>query len=429
MRFLLLIVLLSPLSLAAQELCLEQVWEYVMEHHEEVKRLALDNKQARLNVRQTIGYMLPKVAVSGSLTYSNPSKAVDGSRIVPSALRVGNLTLAQPLWDCRFGAARKGARWAQNATEHQTEYELYELLYLASESYLAVLQSRELFIVSEQQLALANQQLETSQKLYDNGEAPLTDMLRAEEEVKRAERALFDISTDIQIYTAHLSNFIGEPVCEETVLLPPSRLLCQSESMDELVGEALANRRDLQSLASIIEASRFALKGVKRTNWPRVEFLGDYTLASPETLSMRNNDWSAAFWLSLPLYDGGINRCAVKKAAAELEKQQLLYARRLKDVEVEVKSVYYALESARANVALLEKELQLAEESYALLSERYQKGLVPSLDLMAGFAALMGAKAGYANAHYNLILLCLKLRKETGLFDQLLNGAKMPCIA
>ncbi len=147
--------------------------------------------------------------------------------------------------------------------------------------------------------------------------------------------------SDLLIYQEHLSNLTGIEIgCYQ--LTPPSYAdVYIEEDLCLLVQEACERREDLKSLAFSIEAAQQQIIALKRTNWPKLDFLGEYTLATPETLAFRNNSWSAALWLNVPLFDGGINCLNVKNAKAELTKQQLLYARLIKDLRVKVKTAYY----------------------------------------------------------------------------------------
>lgn len=404
-------------------LTLEEAWNLVIENHEQVKSLYLNNYQAKLNIRQTLARIFPCVGASASVIFSNPSEAVDGERLIPSNFRAGSIKVNQPLIDLRFRPSYLSAKLAKDATCHQTEFELFELLYMSSEAFLAVLQSKDLLHVSEHQLALAEQQYEVTKEQYENGKVTITDLLRSEEQVNRSKRALQDVRSDALIYEENLSNLVGIDICYYQLILPESIDLFAEKNLPCLLEEAFKRRQDLKGVAASIEAMKLQIRALKRNNWPRLDLLGEYTLASPETLSYRNNSWSAALILSAPLFDGWQNCLCVKNAEAELSKQELLYSRLLKDLRVQVKSVYLALTSAEANFALLKNELSIAEENYQIFSERYKKGQTTNIDLLDALNTYIQAQANYAIAKYDLILLTIKLKKETGFFDELLSCA------
>jgi len=408
-------------ALSKPTLSLEEAWDLVLHNHESVKSLCIENYQATLNISQTLRRLLPCISASGALTISNPSKAVDNSRIIPTIMKTANISVCQSLLDLRIRPCYLSAKLAKEASCHQSEFEVYEILYLTAEAYLIVLQAKDLLRVSENQLTLVEQQYLMTKKRYDQGEASISDLLRSEEEVNRSKCALQDIFSDVRIYEGQLSSLLGVNICDYQLTPPVCIDVGNKLNLFHLIHEACKHRQDLKSVALSIEALKQQICALRRTNWPKLDIQGEYTLASPETLVFRNNSWSAALWLRVPIYDGGLNCLAVKNAEAELTKQQLLFSRMQKDLTVQVKTAYYALESAEANYDLLEKSLVIAEENYSILSERYIKGQTTNIDLLAALNDYIQAQANVAIARYNLILLTIKLKKEMGFFEDLIS--------
>ncbi len=69
------------------------------------------------------------------------------------------------------------AKLAKEAVCHHSEFELYEILYCASEAYITVLQSSDLLRVSENQLLLVQEQCGVIKARYEKGEVPISDLL------------------------------------------------------------------------------------------------------------------------------------------------------------------------------------------------------------------------------------------------------------
>jgi outer membrane protein TolC len=409
-------------------LSLEEAWNLVLDNHEKVKSFRIESYQAGLNISQTLHKLLPCIGVSGAVTFSNPSKAVDGSRIVPAILNTVSVTVTQSLLDLRIKPCYLSAKRAKEATCHQNEFELYEILYLTSGAYLTLLQAKDLLQVSENQLALAEQHYLMTKERYEQGEVPVSDLLRSEEEVYRSKCALQAVLCDILIYEEQLSNLVGVDICGYQLAYPVCIDVGNKPNLCYLIDEAYKRRQDLKSVEASIESIEQQVRALKRTNWPKLDIQGDYTLASPETLIYRNNSVSAALWLRIPICDGGLNCLAVKNAEAELSKQQLLFSRMQKDLIVQVKTAYYALDAAEANFSLLEKSLAIAKENYSILTERYKKGQTTNIDLLQALNAYIQAEANFAIARYNLILLTIQLKKETGFFENLFSS-KGVCIS
>lgn len=400
---------------------MRQAWDLVMENYEEVQQLCLDEYQAELNVKRVLSLLLPRVGVEASLMYSNATKEIDGSRFIPTSLRSGTLRVEQPLLNMMLRPSYKSAQLASQAVSQQADYTLTHILFLTSETYLAILQTEALLSVSATQHSLAEQQQAKANKRYENGEAPITDLLQAEEEVNRAERIHLDIRDALRLYHEQLARLLGCETAHLQLTKPDFLQLEQEESLDTLICEGAKRRQDIQSLCSSIESTKFQIKALCRRNWPKLSFLGEYILESPETIALRNNNWSASLWLSMPLFDGGMKRIDVKDARAGLTKAELQYERMLKDLRVELTSTYLEMQAAKRNYALLQTEQNLAQQNYAIMSERYEQGLVANIDLMAAFHNYVEAQANTTTTEYKLTLLKLKLRKEAGFFDDILK--------
>ncbi len=392
-----------------------------MENYEEVQQLCLDEYQAELNVKRVLSLLLPRVGVEASLMYSSATKEIDGSRFIPTSLRTGTLRVEQPLINMMLRPSYKSAQLASQSVSQQADYTLTHILFLTSETYLAILQTEALLKVSDVQHSLAEQQLVAAKKRHDNGEAPITDLLQAEEEVSRAKRIHFDIADALCLHHEQLARLLGCETAHLQLEKPNFLQLEQEESLDALICEGAKRRQDIQSLCSSIESAKFQIQALCRRNWPKLSFLGEYILESPETIALRNNNWSASVWLSMPLFDGGMKRIDVKAARAGLTKAELQYERMLKDLRVELTRIYLEMESAKRNYDLLRTEQELAQQNYAITSERYEKGLVANIDLMAAFRNYVEAQANTTTTAYKLTLLKLKLRKEAGFFDDILK--------
>ena len=400
---------------------MEQAWDLVIKNYEDVKSLCLDNYQANLNVKRTLSLLLPRVGLEASLTYSNATKSIDHSRFVPTSLRAGSLQVSQPIVDFRFRPAYLSSRFDHQSVCQQSEYELYEILYITSETYLAVLQSKQLLEVSVNQLKLVQEHYEVTRRLYENGQVPLTDLLRTEEEIHRAHRILFDVENNVRINLQQLTNFIGCDAMLMELLPPEFSSWEQEEDLESLVCEGWKRRQDLKSVGLAVEANKYRIQALCRERWPKLSFGGEYILASPETLGLRNNSWSAALWVTMPIFDAGENRLNVKEAKAVLSKTELLFSRMIKDLKVQITRTYLELLSSKQNYQLLEKEEALSQENYKIISERYLQGQATHIDLMDVLQSYIAAQANHVNAHYNLTLLQLKLKKDMGFFDDLLK--------
>ncbi|MFB0519094.1 MAG: TolC family protein, partial [Acidobacteriota bacterium] len=85
-------------------------------------------------------------------------------------------------------------------------------------------------------------------------------------------------------------------------------------------------------------------------------------------------------------------------------------------IELEVTEAYLGLESLTEAVKTLEKQVQLAEENYQLVSRFFAVGEATSLELSQALNALDRARKNLTSLRYDRHLAILNLQKVVGIF-------------
>lgn len=104
----------------------------------------------------------------------------------------------------------------------------------------------------------------------------------------------------------------------------------------------------------------------------------------------------------------------VKGAALSHEKQQLDYNTAVRTVELNVRETFYGILFEQENISLLEKNLETAKSIYGSNVTKYNKGLLPRLDVL-------NSQLSYQNAKSNLESAKVTLENDKAVFKQLLG--------
>nr|MCR5763598.1 TolC family protein [Treponema sp.] len=104
----------------------------------------------------------------------------------------------------------------------------------------------------------------------------------------------------------------------------------------------------------------------------------------------------------------------VKGAALNYEKQQLDYDTAVRTVELNVRETFYGILYEQENIALLEKNLETAQNIYGSNVTKYNKGLLPRLDVL-------NSQISYQNAKVSLESARVTLENDKATFKQLLG--------
>ncbi len=152
-----------------------------------------------------------------------------------------------------------------------------------------------------------------------------------------------------------------------------------------LVETALANNQDVLITASRIEEARAAVGYNKADQFPVIGYDGGasrYTSNFPgQGVQGPYNDFSGVATLAWELDFWGKYRRATEAARAELLASQ--YNQRVVQLSLiaEVTRVYFLLLDYKARLEISERTLESRRESLQIIQERFDKGIVPELDL------------------------------------------------
>ncbi len=104
----------------------------------------------------------------------------------------------------------------------------------------------------------------------------------------------------------------------------------------------------------------------------------------------------------------------VKGATLNYEKQQLDYNTAVRTVELNVRETFYGILFEQENITLLEKNLETAKGIYGSNVTKYNKGLLPRLDVL-------NSQLTYQNAKSSLETAKVTLENDKTVFKQLLG--------
>jgi len=155
--------------------------------------------------------------------------------------------------------------------------------------------------------------------------------------------------------------------------------------LTDLIDSALMNNFDARIAASRVLESRYYLGYTKADQYPNIYYRGNAGFGNTQGNFPSGNDATGSFSVS-----GNVNweidfwgkyRRATEAARAELAASE--YG--LKAIQVslitEVANAYYLLLDYRKRLAISENTLVTRKESSRIIGERYNKGIVPEIDL------------------------------------------------
>ena len=439
---------------------------------------------AEWGVRQAYGALLPSITTSGTLAYSGHGQQLIGN-FTGSDLGAGStdylissysLGVSQS-YDAStyFGVSRSRAE--QSAAEAQLSAEGYELESRVTVRYLAALRAADARLVTERQLAQAEESLELAEARFEAGAVPGTDLRQAEVERGRSAVALVRAENAARTEAARLLEEIGVFTVRPLELVTRFEVFPPSLAIEELLGPAVARHPRLQALRESERSRGAALKEAQGSYFPTLtlsagwsgftreignadyliararsgvasqaracEFnnriaagvsselpgypqeCGHFALTPAEEAQILDENrvfpfrfesqpFSLAVRVSVPVFQGFTRQRRIEETRAEA--RALTHARRAEELRVhtEITTAHGNLLAAYDVAQIETRNVELATQQLELAQERYRLGAALFLELLQAQSSAAVAELDLLNAVYDFHGVWAELRRASG---------------
>jgi outer membrane protein TolC len=390
----------EPSSTTIRRLTLRDTLALAFDRNLALARARAEVPAAEANRRLYRSFVLPRLSVSGSVVRNSSEVSFgppdDVRTILPLVSWDVRVNVSQPIFaglrDLKaYRQSKIGIDFANEGVRFASDQVLLE----ASRQFLLALQAEALVDVETRNLELARNRLEQATSLFEAGETTQVDVLRAQADIKAAERRVVEAERSRELAVSELRFALA--LDQEFELAPPEggdRALPLVPGESELLSQAYRARPEVRQAEYSLETARLEVEKQRGAYYPVVTADAGYVRQA--TTFPRESYGFGAIRVTVPIYQGG-ETGALIAIAEEREKQAsfgLEEARR--GVREDVRMALVDLEASRTNLALAQEQLRAAEAEYAQTSELYRNQELTSLDLQASEAALTAARRGVA---------------------------------
>ena len=360
-----------------------------------------------------------------------------GAGSVPADQARSLLSLRVPLAGGRGGGATAGAeRAAQEsyaASRFERDHIVARAVHDAVHAYWLYLAAHEQLNTHVESAARARRLVEETEVLIRADERPMSDrdlmasnLAQKQTAVTAARQTLLDARYALGVAMglgAEAIPALGPPLTAFPETSAASSIPLTSAARAELVGMALAGRRDLAGLRARREGARLAWEGTlrdMRSRWDVFARVG-YTRISPRP--------AAGALSSLGGASGGVNglvqiqyeplatnhavRGRARRAAA-VERTAVVAADDLvRRVEANVRVAMERLDNAVQEALAAREAVRLSERSVVTEQEKFRLGLATLFDAILAEDSLTNARLRRTNAQFRLAAALVRLRFES----------------
>ena len=408
-------------------LTLEQMYALADENSKSLKIEDAAVAEAQQGVKVAQNGYLPDIDVSLSASFLGNGRLMDrdfsnGQRIkMPHFGNNFAIQATQLIYG--GGAVTNGvamAKLKEEMADVNREAARSRIRFMLTGFYLDLYKLQNVLKVYERNIELAKVVIEDTKARNKAGVALQNDVTRYELQLKNLELARRRTINSIEILNYDLATMLGIPADRQIV--PDTALIEQTLPMQGLAYWQQLAQTDAHAVrqsALAVEMGEYGEKLARAERRPSValvaanHFDGPITIEVP-TLNKNYNYWHVGVGVSFKIS----SLYKANKSIRQAQYNTMLSRRRkddaLEQVSLAMQSDYTKYMEAYEEVATLEKSVQLANENYGVMENRYRNDIVLVTDMLDASNQLLDAELQLANSRINVIFNYYKLKNTSG---------------
>lgn len=304
------------------------------------------------------------------------------------------------------------ANWTHNATLQNVVLEV-ESAYFNYMANKGLVESERLSVKE------AETSLESTQQRQHVGLATIADVLQAKTALSQATLTLETTEGDLQTTRGALAAAMGLPANApyDIDAAPATNVGPATDSVDALIAQAVQSRPDLASAQAEYRQAIGDVRAARGNLFPSIRATGTGGRTYVQTLPGGASNYTLSVGLAIPVFSGFSRQYAVKQARAEADAALARAAVVKQQVQFQVFSSYYGLQTAARRVITADDLLESAQSSEDAALGRYRAGVGLFVDLLTAQSALASARAQQVQARWVWQTALAQLAHDTGVLD------------
>jgi outer membrane protein TolC len=351
------------------------------------------------------------------ITFNGPGFSLPTS-VGPFSYFDARINMSQSLFDWKAINNERAARQNLKAAEYSYK-DARDLVVLAvGYTYLQA-------IADEARIVTAEAQVNTAQALYDQasdrvkaGTSPAIDALRAKVELQTRQQQLIQARNNFAIQKLTVARVIGLAPGQEFDLTDKSPYQpFEGVTVEDSLKHAYTSRSDYQAALADTRAAELARKAAAAGYLPSLSFDGNYGVGGSHP-STSTQVFDLRGTLAIPIFQGGSVHGDVLQADAKLEQARERLDNIRAQIDADVRTALFNLQSSAEQVAVARSNISLAEETLVQSRDRFTAGVTDTVEVVQSQEAVASAHEQFISSLYNYNFSKISLARAVGLAEE-----------
>ena len=359
--------------------------------------------------------LYPKITASAYYTKNNRDRVGIQPIMQYTEESLEQVKLKQLLYDGgKTTSNGLAAAKAADAQRDSAEATRLDTVYVVSQAYYRVLETRELLRVVENSRSQREAFFKLTESYFKAGKATRLETLKAEAQLLDAERSLVQVSEALRISELILKKTIGIGVqAQITVADGLPEAFAEPGNDEILLAQMFENNPDLKRSAQFKEQARLSIDSASGSYLPEVSLQGSYGYRERD-VGGSGDEWMAGVFLEWPLFEGGITRAQVGKARARFREVEWNDKAVRDQVQVDLRQAVADIRTALASIRASKRLVEAQDEAYKAVVAFYKRGKATYIEVLTAQTDLTQAKAAYVQAVGDYQSASARLDRVTG---------------
>lgn len=324
------------------------------------------------------------------------------------------------------GAIRSGIRMAElgkEMAELDVEKNRQEVRFLLTGYYLDLCKLDNQMEVVRQNIALTQKEIEQMKARRGEGTVLQNDITRYEFQLQSLELTLTKLKDASTVINHQLVTTLHLP--EQTVIVPDKNELdTEINALSAIAAQetwqqtATDNNLGIRQATVATNLAEQKVKQVKAESLPSVAVVAENQLYGPYTQDLIPKDCNVNVWfvgIGVKFSIGSLwkNKHNIRKARIEHQQSQEALALAHEEVENGVQANYTNLQTSYTEVKTQQKQVELANQNYSVVQNRYQNELALLTDMVDASNMKLSAEMALVNARIGMLYNFYKLKYVT----------------
>ncbi len=403
---------------------LQKCIDYALENNIHIKQQTYNSEYRQNELQQAKNNRLPSLNanVGNSFSFGRSLQFDNTYAEVNSNSTSGSLNAGVTLWNGSILNNRiKEADFNLRASLESLQKAKDDIMLNIAGAYLEILFAKELVQVAKDQLDVTKQQIERTGKLVDAGSLAKGSLLEIEAQYAREELSLVNEENRLQLAYLSLYQFLELPSTESfKISLPELPVVTANRTMInsmEVFRNAVQIRPEVKSAVYQLEAYKKQVNIAKGQLYPNLTLGADYynsynnkfeNRITGEKLSLSdqlksNERYGFGANLRIPIFNKNEVRTQISNAKLQVINQELEVQNTKNTLRKDIEQAYTNALAALKRYMANDKAVTSMQEAFRYTEEKFNVGMVNSVEYNQSKNNLARAKSDLAQAKYEYI--------------------------